>query len=145
MFDTGDGPLVFGILFVGAMAGALALGGEFTFRPPLCLLALEDVAQVALARALGLRGWAVRGAHERACEPASLRGRQRLRRRRALGRVCARRRHRRAVSCCGFGCRVPLNGTHALSSLLRRPCQATRSAARSRVALLAPMSNWRSR
>jgi uncharacterized protein (DUF983 family) len=35
MFDTGDGPAVFGILIVGAIVCGLALYVEFTFHPPL--------------------------------------------------------------------------------------------------------------
>ena len=35
MFDAGDGPMVFGILIVGAIVCGLALWTEFTFQPPL--------------------------------------------------------------------------------------------------------------
>ena len=35
MFDAGDGPMVFGILIVGAIVCGLALWVEFTFQPPL--------------------------------------------------------------------------------------------------------------
>ena len=35
MFDSGDGPMVFGILIVGAIVCALALFVEFHFHPPL--------------------------------------------------------------------------------------------------------------
>ena len=34
MFDAGDGPVVFGILIVGAIVCGLALWVEFTFSPP---------------------------------------------------------------------------------------------------------------
>ena len=34
MFDAGDGPMVFGILIVGAIVAGLALWVEFTFSPP---------------------------------------------------------------------------------------------------------------
>ena len=34
MFDTGDGPMVFGILIVGAIVAGLALWVEFSFSPP---------------------------------------------------------------------------------------------------------------
>ena len=34
MFDAGDGPMVFGILIVGAIVCGLALWVEFTFQPP---------------------------------------------------------------------------------------------------------------
>lgn len=34
MFDTGDGPAVFGILIVGAIVAGLALYVEFTWSPP---------------------------------------------------------------------------------------------------------------
>ena len=34
MFDAGDGPMVFGILIVGAIVCGLALWVEFTFSPP---------------------------------------------------------------------------------------------------------------
>ena len=34
MFDTGDGPAVFGILIVGAIVAGGALYVEFTFHPP---------------------------------------------------------------------------------------------------------------
>ena len=35
MFDAGDGPMVFGILIVGAIVCGLALWVEFTWQPPL--------------------------------------------------------------------------------------------------------------
>ena len=35
IFDTGDGPAVFGILIVGAIVCGLALWVEFTWSPPL--------------------------------------------------------------------------------------------------------------
>ena len=35
MFDAGDGPMVFGILIVGAIVCGLALWVEFSFQPPL--------------------------------------------------------------------------------------------------------------
>ena len=40
MFDTGDGPAVFGILIVGAIVAGLALYVEFTFSPPYWVHAL---------------------------------------------------------------------------------------------------------
>jgi uncharacterized protein (DUF983 family) len=35
IFDTGDGPMVFGILIVGAIVCGLALWVEFTWSPPI--------------------------------------------------------------------------------------------------------------
>ncbi len=40
MFDTGDGPAVFGILIVGAIVAGGALYVEFTFHPPLWVHAM---------------------------------------------------------------------------------------------------------
>jgi uncharacterized protein (DUF983 family) len=59
MFDAGDGPMVFGILIVGAIVCGLALWVEFTFQPPLwvhAVLWLPLILIVTLAPLRMLKG-----------------------------------------------------------------------------------------
>ncbi|HEX3755176.1 MAG TPA: DUF983 domain-containing protein [Rhizomicrobium sp.] len=55
MFDTGDGPAVFGILIVGAIVCGLALYVEFTFHPPLWVHAALWIPLICLLTAIFLR------------------------------------------------------------------------------------------
>jgi uncharacterized protein (DUF983 family) len=55
MFDTGDGPMVFGILIVGAIVCGLALWVEFNFQPPLWVHALLWVPLILILTAVFLR------------------------------------------------------------------------------------------
>ena len=55
MFDAGDGPMVFGILIVGAIVCGLALWTEFTFQPPLWVHALLWAPLIAALTLLFLR------------------------------------------------------------------------------------------
>ena len=55
MFDTGDGPMVFGILIVGAIVCGLALWVEFTFQPPLWVHAVLWLPLICVLTALFLR------------------------------------------------------------------------------------------
>jgi uncharacterized protein (DUF983 family) len=55
MFDAGDGPMVFGILIVGAIVCGLALWVEFTFQPPLWVHAVLWLPLICLLTAIFLR------------------------------------------------------------------------------------------
>ena len=55
MFDAGDGPMVFGILIVGAIVCGLALWVEFTFQPPLWVHAMLWLPLICLLTAIFLR------------------------------------------------------------------------------------------
>ena len=55
MFDAGDGPMVFGILIVGAIVCGLALWVEFTFQPPLWVHAVLWLPLVCILTAIFLR------------------------------------------------------------------------------------------
>ena len=55
MFDAGDGPMVFGILIVGAIVCGLALWVEFTFQPPLWVHAVLWLPLTCILTALFLR------------------------------------------------------------------------------------------
>jgi uncharacterized protein (DUF983 family) len=55
MFDTGDGPMVFGILIVGAIVCGLALWVEFTWSPPLWVHALLWLPLICLLTGAFLR------------------------------------------------------------------------------------------
>jgi uncharacterized protein (DUF983 family) len=55
MFDTGDGPMVFGILIVGAIVCGLALWVEFTWSPPLWVHAVLWTPLICLLTAGFLR------------------------------------------------------------------------------------------
>src|SRR5262252_8353670 len=55
MFDAGDGPMVFGILIVGAIVCGLALWVEFTFQPPLWVHAVLWTPLIALLTFVLLR------------------------------------------------------------------------------------------
>ena len=55
MFDAGDGPMVFGILIVGAIVCALALWVEFTWFPPLWVHALLWLPLICFLTAIFLR------------------------------------------------------------------------------------------
>jgi len=55
MFDAGDGPMVFGILIVGAIVCGLALWVEFTFKPPLWVHAALWLPLICLLTAIFLR------------------------------------------------------------------------------------------
>jgi uncharacterized protein (DUF983 family) len=55
MFDAGDGPMVFGILIVGAIVCGLALWVEFTFQPPLWVHAVSWLPLTCILTALFLR------------------------------------------------------------------------------------------
>ncbi len=55
VFDTGDGPMVFGILIVGAIVCGLALYVEFTFHPPLWVHALLWIPLICILTAIFLR------------------------------------------------------------------------------------------
>jgi len=55
MFDAGDGPMVFGILIVGAIVCGLALWVEFTFQPPLWVHAVLWLPLICILTALFLR------------------------------------------------------------------------------------------
>lgn len=55
MFDAGDGPMVFGILIVGAIVCGLALWVEFTFQPPLWVHAVLWLPLSCLLTAIFLR------------------------------------------------------------------------------------------
>jgi len=55
IFDTGDGPAVFGILIVGAIVCGLALYVEFTFHPPLWVHALLWLPLICGLTAIFLR------------------------------------------------------------------------------------------
>ena len=55
IFDTGDGPMVFGILIVGAIVCGLALWVEFTFQPPLWVHAMLWLPLICILTALFLR------------------------------------------------------------------------------------------
>ena len=54
MFDAGDGPMVFGILIVGAIVCGLALWVEFTWMPPLWVHALLWLPLICLLTAIFL-------------------------------------------------------------------------------------------
>ena len=55
MFDAGDGPMVFGILIVGAIVCGLALWVEFTFQPPLWVHAVLWLPLICILTAIFLR------------------------------------------------------------------------------------------
>jgi uncharacterized protein (DUF983 family) len=55
MFDAGDGPMVFGILIVGAIVCGLALWVEFSFQPPLWVHAVLWLPLICLLTAIFLR------------------------------------------------------------------------------------------
>lgn len=55
--DSGDGPAVFVILIVGALIGALALGVEMSYGPPLWLHFLLWVPLALLLCAFALRAF----------------------------------------------------------------------------------------
>ncbi len=55
IFDTGDGPAVFGILIVGAIVCGLALYVEFTFQPPLWVHAVLWIPLICILTAIFLR------------------------------------------------------------------------------------------
>jgi len=55
MFDAGDGPMVFGILIVGAIVCGLALWVEFTFQPALWVHAVLWLPLTCILTALFLR------------------------------------------------------------------------------------------
>ena len=55
MFDAGDGPMVFGILIVGALVCGSALWVEFTFQPPLWVHALLWLPLICLLTGIFLR------------------------------------------------------------------------------------------
>jgi uncharacterized protein (DUF983 family) len=55
MFDAGDGPMVFGILIVGAIVCGSALWVEFTYQPPLWVHAALWLPLICLLTALFLR------------------------------------------------------------------------------------------
>lgn len=55
MFDAGDGPMVFGILIVGAIVCGLALWVEFSFLPPLWLHAVLWLPLICILTAIFLR------------------------------------------------------------------------------------------
>ncbi len=55
MFDAGDGPMVFGILIVGAIVCGLALWVEFRFQPPLWVHAVLWLPLICLLTAIFLR------------------------------------------------------------------------------------------
>jgi uncharacterized protein (DUF983 family) len=55
MFDAGDGPMVFGILIVGAIVCGLALWVEFTFQPPLWVHAALWLPLICFLTAIFLR------------------------------------------------------------------------------------------
>lgn len=55
VFDAGDGPMVFGILIVGAIVCGLALWVEFTYQPPLWVHAVLWLPLICLLTALFLR------------------------------------------------------------------------------------------
>lgn len=55
VFDAGDGPMVFGILIVGAIVCGMALWVEFTYQPPLWVHAVLWLPLICLLTALFLR------------------------------------------------------------------------------------------
>ena len=55
IFDAGDGPMVFGILIVGAIVCGLALWVEFTFQPPLWVHAALWLPLICVLTAIFLR------------------------------------------------------------------------------------------
>ncbi|HUE65563.1 MAG TPA: DUF983 domain-containing protein [Rhizomicrobium sp.] len=55
IFDAGDGPMVFGILIVGAIVCGLALWVEFTFQPPLWVHAVLWLPLICILTAIFLR------------------------------------------------------------------------------------------
>lgn len=55
MFDAGDGPMVFGILIVGAIVCGLALWVEFTWSPPFWVHAVLWLPLICLLTGIFLR------------------------------------------------------------------------------------------
>ena len=55
IFDSGDGPMVFGILIVGAIVCALALWVEFTWSPPIWVHAVLWAPLICILTAAFLR------------------------------------------------------------------------------------------